>query len=66
MNSDLDWTIVRPGQLFNGKKRMKYKLGPKEGHYFFTKFISRADVAHFMLQEVQRMDYLQKAVGITY
>ena len=66
MKSDLDWTIVRPGQLFNGKKRMKYKLGPKEGHYFFTKFISRADVAHFMLQEVQRMDYLQKAVGITY
>ncbi|MEY8021672.1 NAD(P)-dependent oxidoreductase [Muriicola sp. SD30] len=66
MNSDLDWTIVRPGQLFNGKKRRKYKLGPKEGHYIFTKFISRADVADFMLQEVQDRKYLNKAVGITY
>ncbi|NNK12228.1 MAG: SDR family oxidoreductase [Flavobacteriaceae bacterium] len=66
MNSELNWTIVRPGQLFDGKKRMKYKLGPEVGHYILTKFVSRADVAHFMLQEVQQNDYLKKAVGITY
>ncbi|MBT8284775.1 MAG: NAD(P)H-binding protein, partial [Flavobacteriaceae bacterium] len=65
MNSDLDWTIVRPGQLFNGKKRRKYKLGPKEGHYIFTKFISRADVADFILREAEQKKYLNKAVGIT-
>ncbi|MBT8384255.1 MAG: NAD(P)H-binding protein, partial [Bacteroidia bacterium] len=27
--STLDWTIVRPGQLTNGKKRATYRHGPK-------------------------------------
>lgn len=66
MNSNLDWTIVRPGQLTNGKKRSIYKLGPKTGHYILTKIISRADVAHFMLQELEQNRYVHKAVGITY
>ncbi|QBA64035.1 NAD(P)-dependent oxidoreductase [Muriicola soli] len=66
MNSELNWTIVRPGQLFNGKKRTKYRIGFKVGHYILTKFVSRADVAHFMLREVQENNYLKKAVGITY
>lgn len=66
VNSGLDWTIVRPGQLINGKKRGKYKVGSDTGHYILTKLISRADVAHFMLGEVQNNDYLHRAVGITY
>ena len=54
MNSDLDWTIVRPGQLTNGKQRTNYKHGPSVGSYVLTKMISRASVAHFMLNQLEK------------
>lgn len=66
MDSGLDWTIVRPGQLLNLKKRGKYKHGLKAGHYILTKMIARADVADFMLKQLTDTSYIQKAVGITY
>ncbi len=64
--SGLEWTIVRPGQLFNGKIRENYKHGSNVGHYILTKIISRADVAHFMLSQLHDKTYLYKAPGITY
>ncbi len=64
--STLDWTIVRPGQLTNGKKRAKYRHGPKLGSYILTKMISRADVAHFILQESKNGNYLNKCPSIIY
>ena len=66
MNSKLEWTIVRPGQLTNGKKRTIYKHGKNVGHYVLTKMISRADVAHFMLSLLSTNTYLKKTVGLTY
>ena len=66
MKSELAWTIVRPGQLTNGKKRTIYKHGESVGHYVLTKMISRADVAHFMLNILNTNSHLKKAVGITY
>ncbi|MEJ1223663.1 NAD(P)-dependent oxidoreductase [Sediminicola sp. 1XM1-17] len=66
MNSALDWTIVRPAQLTNGKKREKYKHGYNLGSFIRTKMISRSDVAHFMLQQLTDKHYLHKAVGIHY
>lgn len=65
MSSELDWTIVRPGQLTNGKKRTTYKHGFHIGHYILTKMISRASVAHFMLMQLKTHTYLNKAAGIT-
>jgi putative NADH-flavin reductase len=65
-SSDLDWTIVRPGQLINGKKRGTYKHGADVGNYILTKMISRADVAHFMLSQLHDTTYLRKTPGITY
>jgi len=65
MNSDLDWTIVRPGQLTNGKKRTKYKHGLSVGSYVLTKMISRASVAHFMLNQLDEGTYIRKTPGIT-
>ena len=62
--SSLDWTIVRPGQLTNGKKRTTYRHGSKLGSYIFTKMISRADVAHFILQEVKNDKYIKKSPSI--
>ena len=66
MKSKLDWTIIRPGQLTNGKRRTQYKHGSKVGHYILTKMISRADVAHFMLSLLKDKTYIHKAPGITY
>jgi putative NADH-flavin reductase len=66
MSSGLNWTIVRPGQLTNGKKRGVYKHGLHTGHYIITKTISRADVADFMLSQLNDTTYLHKAVGVTY
>jgi len=66
LSSNLDWTIIRPGQLTNGKKREIYNHGLNIGHYILTKMISRADVAHFILNLVESKQYHKKAVGITY
>lgn len=65
MKSNLDWTIVRPGQLTNGKKRINYKHDTKAGNYILTKMISRASVAHFILKNLETNLYLHKAVGVT-
>ncbi len=66
MDSALDWTIVRPAQLTNGKMRSKYRYGPDLGSYILTKMISRADVAHFMLQQLTDKQFVDKAVGLHY
>jgi putative NADH-flavin reductase len=65
-NSKLSWTIIRPGQLTNGKKRGVYKHRSNAGNYIITKTISRSDIAHFMLTQLNDATYLRKAVGVTY
>jgi putative NADH-flavin reductase len=64
-NSGLDWTIIRPAQLTNGKKRTNYKHGSNVGNYILTKMISRASVAHFMLSQLTNISYIRKTPGIT-
>lgn len=64
--SSLDWTIVRPGQLTNGRKRGVYRHGPDIGNYILTLRISRADVADFMLKQLADNAYLHKTVGVAY
>lgn len=64
-NSSLNWTIVRPAQLINGKLTRKYKHGENLGNYIITKLISRANVAHFMLSQLNDSAYFHKTPGIT-
>ena len=66
MKSDLDWTIVRPGQLTNGKKRGVYKHGEGLGSYILTKMISGADVAHFILYELEANNYSKQTPVVIY
>jgi putative NADH-flavin reductase len=66
INSDLDWTIVRPGQLTNGEKRTIYKHGSNLGSYIITRMISRADVAHFILKELMSKQYFQQKPAVIY
>ncbi|MGB5648016.1 NAD(P)-dependent oxidoreductase [Muriicola sp.] len=61
-DSNLNYTIVRPGQLTNGRKSLRYKQGVNLGSFIWTKMISRADVAHFMLGELNNSVYTKKSV----
>lgn len=64
-NSGLDWTLVRPGLLTNGPKTAVYRAitnleGLRGGR------ISRADVAHFMLEAAQSGQYVGQAPVLIY
>ena len=63
--STLDWTIVRPGNMTNGKKTGNYKYGFAATEKIKLK-ISRADVAHFMLSQLINSQFLHKKVGLSY
>ena len=50
--SGLDWTIVRPGALTNGRPRGAWRTGTRIGNPIWTVRIARADVAHFVLDQL--------------
>lgn len=65
LHSDLDWIIVRPAKLTDGPGRGEYKvhdpllIGPGAK-------ISRADVADFLLKQVNDDTYLHKIPRLKY
>jgi putative NADH-flavin reductase len=62
--SGTGWTIVRPPQLTDGVRTEYYRV--KDGHLPPRGFsISRADLAHFMLQEVEDPRHLRTIVGVS-
>jgi len=62
--SALDWVIVRPASLTNGKQTGAVNDGKNVGSLFFTHRISRADLASFMLSEVKDDRYLRDTPGV--
>ena len=63
--SDIDWVIVRPGFLTNGPLTGRYRVitdlsGVTAGR------ISRADVAHFILQQFVAPSHLRQTPLLTY
>jgi putative NADH-flavin reductase len=63
--ADVDWTIVRPGFLTNGPLTRSYRVltdlaGVTAGR------ISRADVAHFILEELLASRYLRQTTLLTH
>jgi uncharacterized protein YbjT (DUF2867 family) len=64
--SGLEWTIVRPGVLTNGPKRGRYRVGDKVGNWIWSVRISRADVAHFMLDLVQAREQSGRTLAVAY
>lgn len=62
--SDVDWVIVRPGVLTNGAKRGRLRHGTRTGSYLWSVFVSRADVAEFMLDRLESNTYLRAAPGV--
>jgi putative NADH-flavin reductase len=61
--SDLDWTVIRPPRLTNkpptGKYRIAYGQGVRGGLG-----VSRADVAHLMLDVLNRPGAIKQTVGV--
>ncbi len=64
--SNAEWVIVRPGVLTNGEKRGHSRHGHRVGSFFFTMRISRADVADFMLNQLESDTYLRTAPGVCW
>ncbi|MEL7491973.1 MAG: SDR family oxidoreductase [Pseudomonadota bacterium] len=50
--SALDWTIVRPGVLTNGRQTQKYRVLINSSDWR-NGVISRGDVAHFILRQLE-------------
>ena len=64
--SHVDWILVRPGTLTNGPRRGAYTHGPGAGSYVRGGKISRADVADFMLNQLDDNTYLKSAPGVCW
>ncbi len=65
-DSDLNWTIVRPGAFTDGEKTGNYKHGFSPDDRTLKLKISRADVADFILKQTISENYLLKTPGISY
>jgi putative NADH-flavin reductase len=62
--SNVEWIIVRPGVLTNAEKRGRYRHGSHIGSFLWTVRVSRADVADFMLNQLESDTYLRTAPGV--
>lgn len=58
--SSLDWTIARPGVLTNGRRTGRYRI-LDEPSAWRNGIISRADVADFLVRQIEGRTYLHKA-----
>ncbi len=65
LKSNLDYTIVRPSALTEGTITNGYKIGFDGAFKKLNLKISRADVANFMLCQLQNGEYIKKAVSIS-
>ena len=64
--SQLDWTIVRPGGFANGDRTGQYRHGFPATDKTIKAEISRADVADFMLKQLADETYVRKTPGVSY
>jgi putative NADH-flavin reductase len=63
--SGLDWTLVYPTTLTNGPRTGHYRAGERLALRGLPR-ISRADVADFLLTQLEDRTYLKKGVLISY
>lgn len=58
--SSLDWTIVRPPKLTNGSRTETYRSGENIRTRAPLPTLSRADVADFILKELEQPAYIRR------
>ncbi|MFZ4661951.1 MAG: NAD(P)-dependent oxidoreductase [Caldilineaceae bacterium] len=61
--SGLDWTIVRPGGLTDGPRTGGYRFGTDAS--LTAGQVTRADVADFILRELERNEFVRMTPAIT-
>ncbi len=66
MQSELDWVIARPAMLTNSKRTGNYLAWVGKRPPSAKMRISRADVAHFMLGQLEETKFVRQAVGLSY
>ncbi|WP_437734198.1 NAD(P)-dependent oxidoreductase [Sorangium sp. So ce1335] len=68
--SDVAWTLVRPPKLTDRGLSKAYRASadhlPMGGYFFGGPTISREDLAHFMLAQLDSDEYVRKAVAVAY
>lgn len=64
--SKLDWVIVRPGNLTDTEKTGVYRHGFSANDQNIQVKVSRADVADFMLKQLNDRTYIHQTPGISY
>jgi putative NADH-flavin reductase len=65
-NSNLDWTIVRPGAFIDGPLTGKYRHSFPGTDRNITLKISRADVADFILKQLSDQSSLYQTPSLSY
>ncbi len=65
-NSGLDWTIVRPAAFTEGEKTGNYKHGFDATDKSLKLKIARADVADFILKQLESGIKPFKSPGLSY
>ena len=65
-NSELDWTLVRPPHLKDGEHTGTYQHGLKLAYGDIKGWISRSDLADFMLKQLEDDRYIRQAPRVSY
>ncbi|MGH1345370.1 MAG: NAD(P)-dependent oxidoreductase [Nannocystales bacterium] len=66
MTSDVDWTLIRPPYLTDDPVSGTYESGFGDQTSGLTWKISRADVAHSMLDTLERGAHVRRSIGLSY
>jgi putative NADH-flavin reductase len=64
-NSGLEWTIVQPAGLTNGPLTRRYRAAEHLRHRMVAT-ISRADLAHFLLSQLDDRTYVRRIAQLEY
>jgi len=64
-NSDLEWTIAQPAGLTNGRLTGRYRAAEHLRHRMVAT-ISRADLAQFLLSQLEDRMYVRRIVQVEY
>jgi putative NADH-flavin reductase len=64
-NSDIKWTVVRPGRLFDKGLTEKYRIENKLFKGINISGINRADVADFLIKQAENQTELKKYIALS-
>jgi putative NADH-flavin reductase len=64
-NSDMNWTVVRPGRLLDQELTEKYRIENKLYKGINIGAINRADVADFLIKQAEKQTELKKYIAIS-